>query len=94
MRSSLRKVAAVKAIRGATQVARKVLDVDIDELAGMVRACCGSGEARGPFEKRNPASRTARRLVWESAFFPEFGGHWPGVRTSPRGSPGEVSRGP
>ena len=45
---ALREVNAAKAIRGATQVARKVLDMGNDELVLAVRAYHRTDEARGP----------------------------------------------
>ena len=81
----------VKAVRGATQAACRVLDMGNEELARTARAFCGSDEARDPFDKRKSATSAARRLVRGSDASHDSLDFWTCARASKGGPPGEES---
>ena len=74
------------AIRGATQVARRVLDMDKVEAIWMARAYHGSDGARRPLGKRKSTECAACRLV-QSENFPQSVDQRPSRRCPSGASP-------
>ena len=72
---SLRKLKLVKAVRVPTRVARRVLDVDNDELVWMARAYHSFDEVRGLSNDRKSGPRAARPLVQGCDASPESVDH-------------------
>ena len=70
----------VLAIRGGAQLAFRLGTLDNPPCNWMIRATRSSGETRFPFEKRQAAPATARRMVRGSPLVAESCDFWPGTK--------------
>ena len=74
----------VLVIRGVTQLACRLKNVDDPACTWMLRATHSSDESRFPFEKRQSACTTARRIVRGNPGNPKSVDFWPGRKAEGR----------
>ena len=71
-------------IRGVTQLARRLQNVDNPSRTWLLRATHSSDESRFPFEKRRSAVTAARRIVRGNPVNPKSVDWWPGRKAEQR----------
>ena len=79
-----RREHVVKAIRGVTQLACRLKNVDDPSCTWMLRATHSSDDSRAPFSSRRSERVSARRLIRGSPDVPESVDFWPGFKAAKR----------
>ena len=74
----------VRFVRCVTQFARRLETLEDSSRKWLLRATHGSDETRNPFDKRQSAPTSARRMVRGSPDTPESRDLWPGAKASAR----------